>query len=147
MTVRASGVSGDTSSDALARVDFSVQADTDLCMVELGGNDLLQGVDPKTTRASLLGIVQRLKARRIPVLMTGLIAPPIIGEAYARDFDAAFTGVARAEHVPLYPFLLAGVVGDKALNQKDRIHPNPAGVKIIAVRLAPVVAKALAARS
>ena len=141
--VRGAGVSGDTTADGLARIGFSVQSDTDLCIVELGGTDLLQGVDPKLTRASLLGIVQKLKARHIPVLMTGLLAPPMIGAAYARDYDAAFTGVAKAERVPLYPFLLEGVAGNPALLQADHIHPNPAGVKIIAAKLAPFVAKTL----
>ena len=147
VVVRAAGVSGDTSTDALARVDFSVQNDTDLCLVELGGNDLLQGVDPGQTRASLLGIVRRLKARRIPVMLAGMMAPPMICAAYAREFDAVFGAVAKTQHVPLYPFLLAGVAGVAGLNQKDRIHPNPAGVKIIADRLAPAVAKALGGRS
>ena len=147
VVVRAAGVSGDTSTDALARVDFSVQNDTDLCLVELGGNDLLQGVDPGQTRASLLGIVRRLKARRIPVMLAGMMAPPMISAAYAREFDAVFGAVAKTQHVPLYPFLLAGVAGVAGLNQKDRIHPNPAGVKIIADRLAPAVAKALGGRS
>jgi len=143
--VRASGVSGDTTADALGRADFSVQADTDLCLVALGGNDLLQGVDPKLTGANLAAILAKLKARHIPALLAGMQAPPAIGAGYARDYNAVFPAVAKAAHVPLYPALLAGVHGDPRLNQKDGIHPNPAGVKIIAARLAPVVARALAA--
>ncbi|HEY1752268.1 MAG TPA: GDSL-type esterase/lipase family protein [Caulobacteraceae bacterium] len=143
-TVRGAGVSGDTSADGLARVDFSVQADTAVCVVALGGNDLLQGVDPKATRANLTAIVRRLKARRIGVVLAGLTAPRAVGAGYARDFGALFPAVAAAEHTPLYPDLLAGV--GPALRQGDGIHPNAAGVKLIAARLAPVVARALRAR-
>jgi acyl-CoA thioesterase-1 len=142
-TVRAAGVSGDTSADGLARLDFSVQADTALCVVALGGNDLLQGIDPKITRANLDRIVKRLKARRITVLLVGLAAPPVIGAGYARDFDAIFPAVAREEGVALYPDLLAGVSGHAGLIQGDGIHPNAAGAKVIAARLAPVAARAL----
>jgi acyl-CoA thioesterase-1 len=141
--VRAAGVSGDTSADGLARLDFSVQADTALCIVALGGNDLLQGIDPKVTRANLDRIVKRLKARRIGVLLAGLAAPTVIGAGYARDFDAVFPAVAREEGVPLYANLLAGVSGHADLIQGDGIHPNAAGAKVIAARLAPVAAHAL----
>jgi acyl-CoA thioesterase-1 len=111
--------------------------------VALGGNDLLQGIDPKITRANLDRIVRRLKARRIGVLLVGLSAPPVIGAGYARDFDAVFPAVARAEGVALYPNLLAGVSGHPGFIQGDGIHPNAAGAKVIAARLAPVVARAL----
>ena len=141
--VRGAGVSGDTTTDALARVDFSVGSETSLCIVALGGNDLLQGVDPNMVKANLTAIVRRLKGRKLRVLIAGMRAPAAIGAAYARDFDAVFPAVAKAEHAGLYPYLLDGVGGDARLNQPDHIHPNPAGVKIIAQRLAPVVAQAL----
>lgn len=147
VTVRAAGVSGDTSAAGLARADFSVQSDTDLCIVALGGNDLLQGLDVRQTRANLTAIVRKLKARRIGVLITGQKAPRAIGAAYARDFDASFAQVAAAERVGLYPNLLDGVGQIPSLNQRDGIHPNAAGVKIIAARLAPVVARALRSRA
>ena len=142
-TVRGAGVSGDTTADGLARADFSVQADTAVCVVALGGNDLLQGLDPKTTRANLTAIARRLKARRIRTVVAGLAAPRAIGSAYARDYDAVFPAVARDTGAMLYPDLLAGVGRMPGLNQADGIHPNAAGVKIIAARLAPVVARAL----
>ena len=142
--VRGAGVSGDTTAAGLARLDFSVQADTDLCVVALGGNDLLQGQDPKETRANLAAIVGRLKARRIAVVLAGISAPPQVGAGYARDFDAVFAAVAKAQHVTLYPDLIAGI--GPGLRQGDGIHPNAAGVKAIATRLAPVVARALKAR-
>jgi acyl-CoA thioesterase-1 len=144
--VRAAGVSGDTTAGGLARVDFSVRKDSDLAVVALGANDLLQGQDPKRTRANLDGIIRKLKARRIGVVLTGISAPIEIGGGYARDFNAIFPGLARTHGVPLYPNLLDGVARRPALNQPDGIHPNARGAQIIAARLAPVVAKALAAK-
>ena len=111
--------------------------------VKLGGNDILQGLDPKSTRASLDAIVRRLTARRIGVVLAGIAVPPAVGASYARDFATMFPGIAHAEHVPLYPDLLAGV--GPALRQGDGLHPNAAGVRIIAAGLAPVVARLLRA--
>jgi acyl-CoA thioesterase I len=144
--VRGAGVSGDTTTDGAARVDFSVRPDTQLVVVALGGNDLLQGVDTRTTRANLDKILTRLKQRHMAVVLAGIHAPPELGAGYARDFDAVFTELARAHKVPLYPDLLAGVERNRALNQPDGIHPNAKGVLIIAARLAPVVARALGKR-
>ena len=146
-TLAAAGIVPKEAAKAIrARADFSVQSDTTLCLMELGGNDLLQGVDPKQIRTNLAAIVGKLKARRIPVLLAGIGAPPSIGAGYARDYNAVFSAVARAEHIPLYPALLAGVSGEAGLIQKDGVHPNAAGVKVIAARLAPVVAHALERR-
>ena len=144
--VRAAGVSGDTTASGLGRVDFSVQKDTDLAIVALGGNDLLQGLDPKGTRANLDGIIKKLKARKIPVLLAGIVAPTQVGGGYARDFNAVFTGLAKAHGVPLYPNLIEGVARQRTLNQPDGIHPNARGVQVITAQLAPVVARALAVR-
>ncbi len=142
--VRGAGVSGDTLSGGAGRVDFSVRKDTDLAIVALGGNDLLQGQDTRLSKAALDTIVKKLQARGIGVLIAGIGAPSEVGGGYARDFNAIYTSVARDRGVPLYPDLIAGVGRNPALKQPDGIHPNAAGVKIIAARLAPVVAKALA---
>jgi acyl-CoA thioesterase-1 len=144
--VRGAGVSGDTMAGGAQRADFSVQSDTDLCVIALGGNDLLQGQAPKAMQASLERIVRRLKQRRIGVLICGLHAPAAVNAGYARAFNAVFPAVASAEHVGLYPNLLAGVQGIPQLNQPDHIHPNAAGARIVAGRLAPAVARALKAR-
>jgi|SRR5579859_43932 len=144
--VRGAGVSGDTTGDGAARVDFSVRDDTQVVVVALGGNDLLQGVDPKTTRANLERILARLKARRMGVVLAGLHAPPELGASYAREFDAVFPALAKAYGVAFYPDLLAGVARKPALNQPDAIHPNAQGVLVIAKQLAPVVARQLAKR-
>ncbi|MBT9469946.1 MAG: arylesterase [Pseudomonadota bacterium] len=145
--VRGAGVSGDTTAGGLARVDFSVQNDTDVCIVALGGNDLLQGVDPKRTKANLDKIVAKLRARKIAVVLAGLQPPPVIGRTYAREFQAVFPAVAKAHGALLYPNLLAGVAQVARLNQRDGFHPNAQGVIVIAQGLAPVVAGALKARA
>jgi len=141
--VRGAGVSGDTTAGGLARVDFSVQKDTDLAVVALGANDLLQGLDPRRTRANLDGILTRLQARRIRALLVGMQAPSVVGGGYARDFNSVFVEVAKAHGAPLYPNLIEGVARNPRLNQADGIHPNAQGARIIAARLAPIVAKAL----
>ena len=144
--VRGAGVSGDTTAAGSARADFSVQADTDVCVVALGGNDLLQGLDPVAMRANLKRILDRLKGRRIGAVLCGIKAPKSLNAGYARDFNAVFPALAREEGAPLYPDLLAGVALTAGLNQRDGIHPNAVGVRIIARGLAPVVARALNAR-
>jgi acyl-CoA thioesterase-1 len=144
--VRGAGASGETTADGAGRMDFSIRPDTAVVVIALGGNDLLQGFDPKTTRANLDRIITRLKARHMGVVLTGIRAPPELGRGYANDFDAVFAGLARTHNVAFYPDLLAGVGRNRALNQADGIHPNAKGVTIIAKGLAPVVAKALATR-
>ncbi len=141
--VRAAGVSGDTSGGGLARVNFSVAPDTALCVVALGGNDLLQGIEPRVTKANLRAILQSLHNRRIGIVLVGVGAPPLIGVAYAREFNAVYPALAKEFGAPLYPNILAGVGGSRQLMQGDGIHPNAAGAKIIGDRLAPVVAQAL----
>jgi len=143
--VRGAGVSGDTSGGALARVDFSVGSETDLCVVALGGNDLLQGADPRSTKANLRKIIDRLKARRIKVVLVGVRAPPRIGAAYARDFSGLYPALARETGAFYHPDFLNGVIGVPRLMQRDGSHPNAAGARMIADRLAPTVAAALRA--
>jgi len=145
--VRPAGVSGDTSADGLARVDFSVRPDTDLCLVVLGGNDLLQGVEPSTMKANLDGILRKLKARHIRAMLVGIKAPPAMGADYAREFDAVVPDLARADDSPAFPDLLGKVALDRSLNQGDGIHPNPQGVSQVVARLAPAVAAALKSAS
>lgn len=144
--VRGAGVSGDTTAGGAARMDFSIGPETAVVVVALGGNDLLQGLDPKVTRANLDRILTRLKQRRMGVVLAGITAPPELGRGYARDFNAVFTGVGKAHGVTVYPDLLAGVGRNRLLSQADGIHPNAQGVQIIARRLAPVVAKVMAQR-
>ena len=139
------GVSGDTASDGLARLDWSVPDGTDAVILELGANDMLRGIDPQVTRAALQGILRRLAARHIAVLVCGMRAAPNLGPDYARAFDAIYPDLAAADQVLLYPFFLEGVVADPKLNQHDGLHPTAAGVDVIVGRLLPKVEE-LAAR-
>lgn len=141
--VRGAGVSGDTTALGLARVDRAVQADTTLCVVMLGGNDLLQGVLPSVMQRNLTQIVERLRARRINVLLAGLTAPEWLFGAYGRQFNAVFPAVARASGVPIVADALGTVLGNPDLNQPDLIHPNSAGVAVIVQRLAPSIIQTL----
>lgn len=144
--VRGAGVSGDTSAGGLARMDFSVQPDTAVCVVELGGNDLLQSIPPAQTQANLTAIVNRLKARKIKPVLVGLVVSAPSSGSYGRDFTKVFPAVAKATGVPLAPDFLGGLHDKPQMKQRDGLHPNPEGVKIIAARLAPIVAEALKAR-
>lgn len=141
--VRGAGVSGDTTAGGLARLNFSVRPDSAVVVVALGGNDLLQGLDPKATRSNLDKIIQALQARHKGVVLAGISAPVEIGRDYAKAFNAVFPSLARQRGVTLYPNLLAGVARNPTLNQADGLHPNAKGVQIIAARLAPVVARVM----
>lgn len=145
-TVVDAGVSGDTTSGALARLDWSVGTDADAVIVELGGNDALRAVDPALTRENLDAILARLAARGVPVLVAGMRAPPNLGEAYAGAFDPIFEEIAERHGALLYPFFLDGVAADPALNQGDGIHPTAEGVAVIVERILPSV-EALVARA
>jgi acyl-CoA thioesterase-1 len=139
------GVSGDTASAGLARLDWSVPEGTDAVIVELGANDTLRGTDPKVTREALEGIVGRLRERRIEVLLAGMRAAPNLGPDYGRDFDAIYPDLAARNDLLFYPFFLDGVATDAKLNQRDGLHPTAAGVDAIVARILPK-AEALVAR-
>jgi acyl-CoA thioesterase-1 len=138
------GVSGDTASAALARLDWSIPEGTDAVIVELGANDALRGLDPKITRGALDAILKRLKERNVAVLLAGMRAPRNLGEDYAKKFDAIYPELAAAHGVPLYPFFLDGVVADARLNQRDGIHPTADGVDVIVARILPKVEELVA---
>jgi len=131
------GVSGDTASGGLARLDWSVPAGTDAVILELGANDALRGLDPKVTRAALEGILRRLKERGIAVLLAGMRAPPNLGADYVGAFDAIFPELATENDALLYPFFLDGVAADRALNQPDGLHPTARGIDAIVQRVLP----------
>jgi acyl-CoA thioesterase I len=133
------GVSGDTSSGGRDRLDWSVPAGTEAVIVELGANDALRGTDPAVTRAALSDIVSRLKARKIAVMLCGMLAPPNYGQDYAAQFNTIYPDLAKKFDVPLYPFFLNGVAADPKLNQADGIHPTAAGVDIIVGKMLPTV--------
>ncbi|MFM9940125.1 MAG: arylesterase [Hyphomicrobiaceae bacterium] len=131
------GVSGDTTSAGLARVDWAVPEGTDAVILELGANDALSGRPPHAARANLLAIITKLKARNIEVLLTGMRAPRNLGNDYANAFDSMFPELAAQHGLILYPFFLTGVALDPKLNLNDGIHPNAKGIAIIAERMVP----------
>jgi acyl-CoA thioesterase I len=141
--VRGAGVSGDTTAGGLGRLDFSVEADTTVCIIELGGNDYLQSVTPNQIQANLVEIVNRLQARNVRVIIAAGLAPKNAAGAYGRDFDAAFVAAAKATGATLIPDWLNTALANPAWRQADGIHPNADGVKVLAEALAPAVAAAL----
>jgi acyl-CoA thioesterase-1 len=141
------GVSGDTSSGGRDRVDWSVPDGTDAVIVELGANDALRGTDPAVTRAALTDIITKLKARKIAVLLCGMLAPPNYGSDYAAKFNTIYPDLAKSLGVPLYPFFLDGVAADAKLNQADGMHPTAEGVDIVVKNILPTVEAFLGALS
>ena len=138
------GVSGDTSTGGLERLDWSVPDGTDGVIVELGANDMLRGVDPAVTQKALEAIVTRLKARGIPVMLAGMLAQRNLGPAYTDRFDAIYPDLAKKYGLVLYPFFLDGVAGDRVLNLPDGLHPTAKGIERIVERILPSVESFLA---
>ena len=133
------GVSGDTSSGGLARLDWSVSDETDAVIVELGANDALRGISPAVTEKALDAILGRLGERGIPVLLCGMLAPPNMGADYADAFNAIYPTLAERHKVDLYGFFLDGVAAERSLNQADGLHPTAEGVAKIVARILPKV--------
>ncbi|THD63352.1 MAG: arylesterase [Bradyrhizobium sp.] len=141
------GVSGDTSSGGRDRLDWSVPEGTEAVIVELGANDALRGIDPNVTRAALTDILTRLKARKIAVMLCGMVAPPNYGSDYSARFNAIYPDLAKSFGAPLYPFFLEGVAADARLNQADGLHPTAEGVDVIVKNILPTVEAFLGAIS
>lgn len=137
------GVSGDTTSDGLARLDWSVPDGADLVILELGANDMLRGLDVETTRKNLDAMLARLRDRHIDVVLAGMLAAPNLGKDYAAHFDAIYPDLAKRYGIPLYPFFLDGVAATPALQLADGMHPNAKGVDAIVAGILPVVIRAL----
>jgi acyl-CoA thioesterase-1 len=133
------GVSGDTTADGLARLGWSVPDDADAVILELGANDALRGIDPRQTRANLEAMLKRLAARKLPVLLAGMRAPPNMGSDYTKAFDAIYADLAATYGAVFYPFFLEGVAADRGLNQGDGLHPTAAGVDLIVAKILPKV--------
>jgi acyl-CoA thioesterase-1 len=117
----------------------------DLVMLGLGGNDVLRQVDPAETRANMTAMLDELDRRGIPVILTGMMAPPNLGPDYAGRFNAIWPDLARRHQAVLDPFILQGVIGNRQLMLPDGVHPNARGVDRIAERLAPIVSSRLSA--
>ena len=138
------GVSGDTASGGLARLDWSVPDGTDAVILQLGANDMLLGIDPGITRTALTEIVSRLTRRGIVVLLAGMRAAPNMGADYGREFETIYADLAEKYDILVYPFFLDGVAAESKLNQGDGIHPSAAGVDVIVARIMPKVEELIA---
>ena len=133
------GVSGDTSTGGLARIDWSVPDGTNGVILELGANDALRGIPPEETEKNLDAMITRLKERGIPVLLAGMMAPPNMGADYAARFNPIYEKLAQKHQVPLYAFFLDGVVMDASLKLEDGMHPNSKGVDVMVQKMEPAV--------
>jgi acyl-CoA thioesterase I len=133
------GVSGDTASGGLSRLDWSVGEGTDAVILELGANDMLRGIDPKVTRHALETIIEQLKARNIEVLLAGMRAAPNMGEDYLRGFDPIYPELAAKYGLVYYPFFLDGIATQAKFALQDGMHPNAAGVSQIVTGIMPKV--------
>lgn len=135
------GVSGDTATGGLERLDWAVPPGTEAVIVELGANDMLRGIDPKVTRAAIDTIVRKLRERKIAVLLCGMLATPNLGDDYGKAFKTIFSDVAAAHGALLYPFFLEGIAADRKFNQPDGLHPTAEGVDRIVAGILPSVEK------
>ena len=137
------GVSGDTASAGLARLDWAMPDDASAVIIELGANDALQGLDPAATKATLEKIITELKARGLPILLAGMEAPPNMGKDYADRFRAIYADLAARYHLILYPFFLEGATLHDGMTQGDGLHPNAKGVAVIVENILPKVEELL----
>ncbi|WP_380786505.1 arylesterase [Sphingomonas sp. R86521] len=145
-TIVNAGVSGDTSAAGRQRFVFALDnlpRKPDLVLIGLGGNDVLRQIAPAETRANMTAMLEELRRRNIPVMLTGMMAPPNLGVDYTKQFNDIWTDLAAKYQATLYPFILDGVIGNAGLMQADRVHPNPKGVAKIADRITPMVTSAL----
>ncbi|TCP98464.1 acyl-CoA thioesterase-1 [Sphingomonas sp. PP-F2F-A104-K0414] len=141
-TIINAGVSGDTSAAGRQRFAFALdnmKRKPDLIMLGLGGNDVLRQISPTETRANMTAMMDEAKRRGIPVMLTGMMAPPNLGPDFAVQFNGIWPDLATRYNATLYPFILDGVIGKAQLMQADHVHPNRNGVDRIAARVAPVI--------
>jgi acyl-CoA thioesterase-1 len=138
------GVSGDTASGGLARLDWSLPSDTHAVILELGANDAMRGIDPGITRNALAAILNKLKERGVAVLLCGMYAPPNMGADFGHAYQQMYPELARSHDAILYPFFLDGVAGHRELNQADGIHPTSKGVDLIVKGILPKVEELVA---
>lgn len=137
------GVSGDTSSGGRARLEWTVaglpKGKADLVILELGGNDVLRGIDPKITLENMSVMIKFFQSKGMKILIAGMRSPPSYGPEYQSAFDTLYPDLARQHDAKLYPFFLEGVAMDKSLNQADGIHPTKEGIAIIVEKIGPLV--------
>jgi len=138
VSITDAGVSGDTTSGGLARLDWSIPDGTDGVILELGANDALRGLPPEKTRENLEAMIQRLKERGIAMLLAGMLAPPNMGGDYETSFNGIYPDLAARYELTLYPFFLDGVTANPELLLGDGMHPNPNGINMMVEKILPV---------
>jgi acyl-CoA thioesterase-1 len=146
VTVVNAGVSGDTTAQGKARVGWvlaGLKARPDLVILELGANDMLRGQPPATAKANLDAMIAAFKAKGARVILAGMLAQPNLGPNYARDFNAMYPSLAKAQGVALYPFFMDGVATVPGMQLSDGLHPTPKGVKVIVGKMLPLVEREL----
>ncbi|MBD8652048.1 arylesterase [Rhizobium sp. CFBP 13726] len=139
VAINNAGVSGDTSSGGLGRIDWSVPDGTDGVILELGANDALRGIAPEQTEKNLDAMITRLKARNIAIYLVGIMAPPNMGSDYAQKFNPIYERLAKKHALPLYPFFLDGVTTVAGMQLEDGMHPNAKGVAAMVEKSLPSV--------
>ncbi|NKK75009.1 arylesterase [Rhizobium leguminosarum bv. viciae] len=139
VTIANAGVSGDTTTGGLARIDWSVPDGTDGVILELGANDALRGIPPEESEKNLDKMITRLKERGIAVLLAGIIAPPNMGADYAARFNPIYQKLSEKHGLPLYAFFLDGVALEAGLKLDDGMHPNARGIDVMVEKMEPAV--------
>ncbi|HET8864561.1 MAG TPA: arylesterase [Gracilimonas sp.] len=128
------GLSGETSAGGLRRIDWTLQRDRDIMILELGGNDGLRGIDLNSTKANLQQIINKVKAKNpdTEIILAGMQVPPNLGQDYTKQFETIYPELAEENDLPLIPMIMDKVGGDEELMQSDGLHPTPEGHKVIA---------------
>ncbi|WP_417433459.1 arylesterase [Hoeflea sp.] len=144
VTIIDAGVSGDTTSGGLARLDWSIPDGVDGVILELGANDALRGLPPEKTRENLEAMIVRLQQRGIPILLAGMLAPPNMGGDYEASFNAIYPDLAIKYGLTLYPFFLDGVTGNPDLQLTDGMHPNASGINVMVENFIPAAERFIA---
>ncbi len=139
LKINNAGVSGDTTTGGLARLDWSLGEEVSAVLLELGANDALRGISPEISQKNLEAMIVRLKERDIEVMLAGMLAPPNLGEEYGSAFNGMYKKLADKHNLVLYPFFLDGVAGNPALNLPDGIHPTAEGIQLIVKNIRPKI--------
>lgn len=137
------GVSGDTTAGGAARIDWALADRPQVMILALGGNDMLRGLDPASTKANLEAIIAKAQAAGVEIVLAGMLAPPNLGIDYKTAFDSLYPDLAKAHDLLFLPFLLQDVAQDSGLNQADGLHPNGKGVAVMVQHLLPLVTEAM----
>lgn len=144
VAVTNAGVAGETTTDAVSRLDWSVPEGTGLVILEFGANDALRGISPEISEKNLSEIIEKLQQRKVQIILAGMLAPPNMGDDYEDKFNAIFPRLAQKYNVPLYPFFMEGVAAQKSLQLEDGMHPNTEGVAKMVEGFLPIIEKTIA---